>query len=195
MNRLFHDRIKFLSYIMLGIFVGTSSAQNAISTSVLSAAGGTAQADSFALTGTVGQLTHTGRTASSRFALSGGFIYNATNSAPVVANTVPSQRLTVGGNSFKRDLNASPPIFVDRDEDRLTYTAHSNAANVATASVLGNMLTVAPEGLGEAEITVIARDGRGGEDSTAFVVKVETVDTPNRAPTVIGPLPDQMLRE
>jgi len=113
------------------------------------------------------------------------------NSVPVVANALSNQTLTVGGASFARDLNASPSVFNDPDGDALTYTAASNATNIATASISGSTLTVAPVAVGTATITVTANDGKGGTVSTTFTATVGTA--PNQAPTVANPIANQNL--
>jgi hypothetical protein len=109
----------------------------------------------------------------------------------VVANAIPNQSLTAGGSAFTRDLNASPAVFTDLDGDVLTYTASSNATNIAPASVAGSMLTVTPTAVGTATITVTANDGKSGTVSTTFMVTVGTA--PNRAPTVANMIPNQTL--
>ncbi len=105
----------------------------------------------------------------------------APNRAPTVANMIPNQTLTAGGTSFTRDLNAPPPIFSDPDGDALTYTASSSATNIATATLSGSAIIVAPVAAGNATITVTANDGKGGSVSTTFGV---TVNAANRPPTI-----------
>jgi len=94
------------------------------------------------------------------------------NRPPVVASAIPNQTLTVGGASFTRNLNVSPAVFNDPDGDALTYSANSSAMNIATASISGSMLTVAPVAAGTATITITANDGRGGAVSTTFAATV-----------------------
>ncbi len=109
------------------------------------------------------------------------------NRSPVVANTIANQTLTVGGAAFTRNLNAAPVVFTDPDQDPLTYTASSNATNIATASISGSTLTVAPVAGGSATITVTANDNKGGTVSTTFTVTV------NRPPVVSNAIANQML--
>jgi len=114
------------------------------------------------------------------------------NQRPVVANAIASQTLTLGGTPFTRNLNASPPIFTDPDDDALTYTANSSAANIATANVVDNTLTVSPVAVGNATITVTADDKSGGIVSTTFTVTVNM--TINRAPVIANAIPNQTLK-
>jgi uncharacterized protein YjdB len=109
------------------------------------------------------------------------------NRPPVVANAIPNQALTVGGASFIRNLESLPVVFGDPDQDALTYSASSSAANIATASLSGSTLTVSPVGGGSATITVIADDKRGGTAQTQFTVTI------NRPPVVANAIPNQTL--
>jgi len=112
------------------------------------------------------------------------------NQPPVVANIIADQKLAVGGISFTRDLNAAPQLFTDPNGDVLSYTANSSAPGIATASISNNTLTVAPGQAGNATITIMANDGKGGTVSTGFAV---TVASGNQAPTVAASIPNQTL--
>ncbi len=191
MNRVSTKLIRRLICVLVVILIGTSFAQTAITNSVFSTAGGTAQSSSFSLTGTAGQITETGRAGTQRFTLSGGIIYNLVNNPPAVANRILDQSLPVGGSVWRHDLNASPFVFNDPDNDALSYTARSNATAIATTHISGSMLAVAPVAVGNATIMVIADDGRGGMDSTSFAVMVGTII--NRPPIIPNPIPDQTL--
>ena len=112
------------------------------------------------------------------------------NRTPVVANAIPNQTLTVGGNPFVRDLNAVPIVFSDPDGDMLSYSTTSSDPSKAAATVSGSVLTVAPVAAGSATITVTANDGKGGTVSTTFTV---TVSKPNQPPVVANAIPNQTL--
>ena len=109
------------------------------------------------------------------------------NRSPVVANAIPNQILMIGGSSFTRDLNVAPVVFSDPDGDVLSYSASSNAAGIATASMSGSVLTVTPVAGGSATITVTANDSKGGTVSANFTVTV------NRPPVVANAIPDQII--
>jgi|GEM_PF-1095312 len=94
------------------------------------------------------------------------------NQVPILANAVPDTFLTLGGDNFVRDLEAAPVVFTDPDGDTLSYSASSSAEGVATATMAGSILTVAPVNAGNAQITVEATDGRGGAKTATFSVTV-----------------------
>jgi len=111
------------------------------------------------------------------------------NRSPTVANVISNQNLILGGPVFTRDLNAAPAVFNDPDGNVLTYTASSSANSVATASISGSRLTVAPLARGSATITVTANDNRGGIVSTTFMVTT----TGNRPPVVANTISNRPL--
>ncbi len=108
------------------------------------------------------------------------------NRAPVAAAAIPAQTLHVGRSVT---LNLSQ-YFSDPDGDALTYTAETVNANVATVAVAGSSATVAGVSQGNTSITVTARDPDGLTAQQTFVV-----DIPNRAPEVVGVIPDLDLIE
>lgn len=108
------------------------------------------------------------------------------NTPPLVSNPLPDRQLLVG-DSTVRDLNAAPAVFRDDDGDALQYEAVSSNPAVASVRLDGSVLTVILLQDSDATITVTARDGVGGEVSTAFVVST------NRAPRVVLSIPDQVL--
>jgi len=111
--------------------------------------------------------------AGSRFAAEKTFTVGpVTNNPPIVRNPILAQTLRVGDASFRRDLKAEPAVFFDPDNDMMTYTASSNATNIAAATITGSELTVVPLATGMAGITVTASDGRGGSVAMPFNVTV-----------------------
>ncbi len=105
------------------------------------------------------------------------------NRPPLVWDPISDRTLIVGDLSFRRDLNATPPVFNDPDGDALEYTARSSAPNIATASLSASTLTVAPVAPDSATITITAYDNKGGMDSTTFVVTV--ILRPNQPPAIV----------
>jgi len=98
-------------------------------------------------------------------------ITGAPNQSPQVANAISTQTLILGCAPFTRDLST---VFSDPDiNDKLTYTANSNATSIATVNISSDAkLTVTPIAVGNAIITVTADDGRGGMASTQFIATV-----------------------
>ena len=115
------------------------------------------------------------------------------NTAPVVANTLPNQSVTVGGAAFTRDLNADPKVFSDADGDALIYSATSSDAGVSSASMSGSSLTVTPVAPGSVTITATADDAKGGSVSTTFTVAVTIPAVGNNPPQAATTLADQNL--
>ena len=113
---------------------------------------------------------------------------NSANRAPTVSGAIPDQVL-VENTEATVDISGA---FSDPDGDALRYVATSDASSVATASVSGSDLKVIGEAPGSATITVTATDPGGLSATQTFEV---TVNSANRAPTVSGAIPDQVLVE
>ena len=102
-----------------------------------------------------------------------GNVYESVG-APTVLQQIPTQNLDEadGPSVVVADLGT---IFTDGDGDPLTFTVEpGNDANVATASINGDELTVTPTGPGTTTITIKASDLPGGEGevTTDFEVNV-----------------------
>ncbi len=65
-------------------------------------------------------------------------------------------------------------VFNDPDGNQLTFIAGSTDPTVAMADTSRNMLIVAAIAVGDAEIMVIANDGKGGTAVDTFKVTVES---------------------
>jgi uncharacterized delta-60 repeat protein len=111
--------------------------------------------------------------------------FTTRNNSPTIVNPIPDINLTIGSGSFVRDLSISPFVFTDADGDALVYSAISSSTNIATAAMVGSILTVSPVATGNAKVTVTANDNKGGETPLTFNV---TVKTPNTPPS-ITPIP------
>ena len=83
---------------------------------------------------------------------------------------------------FKKEIIDLTPIFIDKNNDKLSYFATSSDVQVAGAVITGNELTVNEAGCGRSEIIVFAYDSKGGVASDTFVVKV--LENGNAVPTI-----------
>ena len=92
------------------------------------------------------------------------------NRAPEAVGTIPNQTVATGQTAT---VDASS-YFRDPDGDRLTYTAASNNAAVATATVSGSRVTITAVAAGAATVTVTATDPDGLAATSSFGVTVET---------------------
>ena len=113
------------------------------------------------------------------------------NQPPIAASGIPDQNLTIGGQSFSRNLSASPKIFTDLNGDPLAFSASSTVPAIAAASVVGSVLTITPGASGVATIVITANDNSGGTDSTQFTVTV--AETQNSAPILTSAISNQTL--
>ena len=109
------------------------------------------------------------------------------NRAPT-GRSIPTQVIASEGTA-NVDLSS---YFTDPDGDRLTYRGSSNDTDVATASVVGSMLTIRPVASGAAAVTVTARDQGGLTASRHVAVTVQP--RANRPPSGVA-IPAQTLTE
>jgi hypothetical protein len=112
------------------------------------------------------------------------------NRAPATAGAIPDHPLRGDGGRTTLDVAR---YFWDPDGDTLTYEATSSQTSVVRVTVSGSELTLDPGNDGTATITVTARDPAGLSATQTFRVTVE--QPANRAPTAVGAIPDQSLRE
>ena len=111
------------------------------------------------------------------------------NRAPLVSAPIPDQALKLNGNDTATiDLGRH---FADPDGDPLTFQAASSDSGVVSASVAGNVLTLAAVSAGASDVTVTAADPGGLSAARTFRATVEP--PPNRAPLVATPIPDHAL--
>ena len=99
---------------------------------------------------------------------------------------IPRQVIALGERA-EVDLSS---YFTDPDGDRLFYTGESNDRNVATASAVGDKLTIRTAGSGSTTVAVTARDP-GGLTATQDVA-VTVRPRPNGQPSG-RPIPAQRL--
>ena len=109
------------------------------------------------------------------------------NNAPTANGTIPAQTVNIGGTATTVDVSS---YFSDPDGDTLTYTATSSDEAKATVSVSSATVTITAVAAGTATITVTATDPGGLSVNQTFTA---TVVQPNRAPTTVGTIPNQVL--
>lgn len=112
--------------------------------------------------------------------LSFSAIVKPANRPPEVGKSIENQTLT--GVEVVANIDASDH-FSDPDGDVLTYSAESNAPQVASVSTAGSTVTVTSGSEGQTTVTVTAADPSGLTAGLSFLV---TVRPNNRAP-VAGP--------
>ncbi|TKI44925.1 Ig-like domain-containing protein [Lysinibacillus tabacifolii] len=113
------------------------------------------------------------------------------NTDPVVAEALTNQTLAVNSADSTIDISN---VFTDADNDVLTLSAVSNDTDIATVSLNGTILSISPQKVGAATITLTATDGNGGTISTNFTVTV-TEASSNHAPIVAKTIKDQRGNE
>ncbi|MEK8127757.1 S-layer homology domain-containing protein [Paenibacillus filicis] len=106
------------------------------------------------------------------------------NTRPELAQAIPGQWLTAGAADGIVDLSG---VFTDAEHDPLTYLIQTSQPSIVTGSEAGGKLTLKAISGGNAQITVTAKDGKGGEAVTSFQVNI------NEAP-VIAPVPVQVIQ-
>lgn len=95
-------------------------------------------------------------------------IAGAPNNPPVVDNAISDMVLNMVNDSTI-DIGST---FSDPDGNTLTFTATSDDATVATASLTNDMLTITKADTGSTYVVVTADDGNGGTVSDTFNVDV-----------------------
>jgi len=108
------------------------------------------------------------------------------NTPPFVQSAIADRVLLVGSPEERIALNA---VFSDPEADVLTFSAVSDAPDVASVAIDRDTLIVSPGVVGRAQITVSAMDPRGGTTQDVFSF---TVNVP---PQVVAPIADQALVE
>ncbi len=115
------------------------------------------------------------------------FSAEVTNLPPSPVGSIPARAMGVGKTAI---IDVSS-YFTDPDGDPLAYAASSSNAVVAAVSVAGSVVTISAVAGGSATVTVTATDPGGLGATQHFEV---TVAKPNRAPQIVGPIPDQRVR-
>lgn len=116
------------------------------------------------------------------------FSVTISNNAPTAISSISPITLTLGDEPETVDVSEK---FSDPDGHTLTYAAESSDSTIATASESGNPVTITPVAAGAATITVTAKD-LGGL-SAMQEISVTVLPQPNRKPTLVGSIDDQLL--
>ena len=112
------------------------------------------------------------------------FMATVVNAAPMVANEIADQTLTVVDPA----MVSIADTFMDPDGDEMTYSVMSSNEAAATASLDGTDLMITGVKVGMTTITVTATDPEGLYVMTSFEAEVE-----NAAPQMAGTLDDQVV--
>ncbi|MCY3770465.1 MAG: hypothetical protein OXG98_00355, partial [Gemmatimonadetes bacterium] len=117
------------------------------------------------------------------------------NRAPTAVGSITDVTLQVGGSSATRSVSGK---FSDPDGDTLTYSVNSPSSTIATTSISGSTVTIAPVAAGTTgKIVVTARDPGGLTATQDFTATVEAAPPPppaNRAPTTVGSISNVTLQ-
>ncbi len=92
------------------------------------------------------------------------------NEGPEAVGAMAPKTLEAYGAPAEEDLGQ---YFRDPDGDALSYAAESSAPSVAAVSVAAGRLSIAPQAIGVATVTVTARDPDGLEGTQTVAVTVE----------------------
>ena len=121
------------------------------------------------------------------------------NRAPTTVGSISDVTLQVGGSSATRSVSGK---FSDPDGDALTYSVNSPSPAIATTSISGSTVTIAPVAAGTTgKIIVTARDPSGLTATQDFTATVEAAPPPppppppvNRTPVAVGSISDVTLQ-
>jgi hypothetical protein len=98
-----------------------------------------------------------------------GVLVSGVNLPPEVAEPIPLQNAIEQDNPVEIDLHN---VFMDPDNDSLTFAAMSNRPEMADVNVNGSLLTIIPEKRGDAVIKVSASDEVNDPVDTEFRVMI-----------------------
>lgn len=107
------------------------------------------------------------------------------NVAPILAGVLPALSYPVGS---ARQLIDLAPLFTDPEGEALSFAASSSNTGVVTASAGTGQLDLEPVAPGEAVVTVVATDPRGGS-----VTGMLTVSITNQGPVLTTAFDDLEL--
>ncbi len=112
----------------------------------------------------------------------------STNRAPLLNHRVGDQRLSVD-HAFDYDVTQGGTLFTDPDGDRLTYEITLSGTVTAWFSVRGTRVVGVTHESGTLFVSIVAKDGRGGQSAETFRIEIG----PNVPPEVARANADQLL--
>ena len=100
-----------------------------------------------------------------------GVTVTPVNDAPTVTGALPDDTLALGGPP-RQWSGLRTALFDDVDGDTLTLSASSDAPSVVTATVTAHRVSLAPQSVGSAQITISASDGEASAAIEPFTITV-----------------------
>lgn len=110
------------------------------------------------------------------------------NQAPLLSHRVGELRLSID-HQFDYDATQGGTLFTDPDHDPLTYQITLGGSVIAGFSVKGTHVVGSAHEQGWLDVSIVAKDGRGGESMETFTVQIG----PNVPPAVAHANSDQVL--
>lgn len=104
----------------------------------------------------------------------------------LVENPIDDQLVNEGFGTSMFDISS---MFVDAQNDPLTYAIESSDGTVASGVESGGMLTITEVGIGTTTISITAEDGKGSSDTFEFEFRV------NAIPVVSTAIEDQSYED
>lgn len=98
-------------------------------------------------------------------------------------------QVAIVGHPYDYDITKQGGVFSDPDGDRLSYEVRfgQNTFGMCHLSMTGPRATGVPGAEGQCDVVLIARDGRGGEATDSFNIRLRH----NQPPTVVAPNPNR----
>ena len=92
---------------------------------------------------------------------------------PLLSHPLSDINLQAGFNTYKEDISN---VFQGKDKSRFVYSVSNDNENVVDAKVEDNNLVFIEKGIGNAKVTLTAKDEDWGSEFQAFYVNVNQVD-------------------
>lgn len=99
-------------------------------------------------------------------------VSDSTNNKPLLVNAIQDMDLEVGFVSFSVDIS---DVFIDVDGDDLFYSVENDNQDVVKVSIIEDKLLVFEQGIGSANILLLANDRKGGIAENSFDIHVKNI--------------------